>query len=597
MNFIPYLFKKDFLRIKSLLLVWFLLILAQSALSIGGINLATEFLEFQMFLPLFTKLFSFLQGLMIIVIVPLLIQDDSLVGATAFWFTRPISRKGLLITKSCFIFTLLVALPLIAEMSVLVTNGVTGHRILLAVPEILMEKLVFIIPFLILAILTPQFSKYALVGIIIFAVFAVIVIISSVIMMLLPKTIKIMNIFYNFELIGNPSLEASCRTAKDIYIILIGFILVAHQFLTRYTARTIRWLVVAYLVMMCFTRPWNWDFLKEVPYDKSAVNISQSLSVGFNPEGVIISDEVRFRKKDAREKSISAKETVSGLPAGQFAILKELKDVKMKYADGTTLKSKYVSTSKKEAFSSEKFMPPLEAVLGQIKLLNPFKEQLSYTEIFSLEESDFNQYRNKTGTYLADADFEIYKYEIGSRVPLKQGARDLFGSEQIVIYDILERPNGVSVIIAEKKTNLLFDREVKKKSRYNFARDIYSDYNRVYLIVNKKRNEAFLAEIESNLYADMMAPFGPMRLETKAKQFDFTYVNNRSGPLPKIDKEWLSDAELLRIDAVKIGTQHRTFKIENFSLPSQSTETTQEIDEMDRQLKLQDKQMKKYYPE
>jgi len=80
MNFIPYLFKKDLIRLKYLLLVWLLLILAQSALAIGGINLAAEFLQFQMFLPLLTKLMSFLQGLMIIVIVPLIIQDDSLVG-------------------------------------------------------------------------------------------------------------------------------------------------------------------------------------------------------------------------------------------------------------------------------------------------------------------------------------------------------------------------------------------------------------------------------------------------------------------------------------------------------------------------------------
>jgi hypothetical protein len=54
-----------------------------------------------------------------------------------------------------------------------------------------------------------------------------------------------------------------------------------------------------------------------------------------------------------------------------------------------------------------------------------------------------------------------------------------------------------------------------------------------------------------------MAAFGPTRLETLAKQFDFTNLNDKSEPLPKIDKEWLADAELVRIDAVKTGTEKR----------------------------------------
>ena len=129
------------------------------------------------------------------------------------------------------------------------------------------------------------------------------------------------------------------------------------------------------------------------------------------------------------------------------------------------------------------------------------------------------------------------------------------------------------------------------------AQDMFSEYNHVYLIVNKKHNEAFLAEEGANFYANAMAAFGPTRLETVAKQFDFTNLNDRSGPLPKIDKEWLADAELVKIDAVKMGTEKVEFTIEEFALPSQSTATSKEIDEFDRSLKMQDKQMKERYPE
>lgn len=587
MNFLPFIFKKDLIRLRLLFLVWLLLIIAQAALGIGGINIAAELLEFQMFLPLLTKLISFLQGLMVIVMVPLIIQEDSLVGTTAFWFTRPISRKGLLITKFCFVSLFLIAVPFITEIFVLAANKITVHHIILAIPEILIEKLAFVIPFFILAILTPKFSRYALVGISVFAVFAVIGIISSVVMIFLPILTKFL---YNFDLYKNPSLEFSVKVAKDIFVIVVGSLLIGHQFLTRYTARTVRWFVVAYFVMMCFSRVWSWDFLKEVVSTKAALTSTSLLKVDFDTHYVTISDEFRYRKKDARGKSIDVKEITTGLPEGQFAILRGLTDVYMKYPDGSILKAGYVSTKKKETFTNEKFMAPLQAVLKNVKLLNPFQGKFSYTEIFSLEDIDLNRYKDKAGTYSANASLDVYKYNTVAEVPLKQGAKDSFGSEQIVIYDILERPNGISVIVGEKKTNLLFDRAIEKKSRYDFAQDIYSDFNNVYLIVNQKRNEAFLAESGGNLYADMMAAYGPTRLETKAKQFDFTYINDRSGALPQIDKNWLADAKLVRIDAEKIGKYPMNLQIANFTLPSQSTEQNPKIDEVDRQLRQSDKQ-------
>ncbi|MFC1739192.1 hypothetical protein ACFL1G_09100 [Planctomycetota bacterium] len=596
MKFIPYLFKKDLIRLKYLLLVWLLLILAQSALAIGGINLAAEVLQFQIILPLLVKLIGFLQGLMMIVIIPLIIQDDSLVGTTAFWYTRPISRKGLLFAKSCMISTILVMPLLIAELFVLGANGATAYYLLLVVPEVLIEKLAFIVPFVILATLTPKFSRYALVGIIVFAVLVVVAIIKSVIPMFLPVLKKYI---YNLELFKNPSLEASVDVAKDLYVFLIGSVLIAHQFLTRHTTKTIKYLVVAFLVMTCCTRLWSWDFLKEASVVQSSPAISDHLSVDFDTQYLIISDEVRYRKKDVREKSISSKQRVKGLPVGQFAILKGMKDVQMKYPDDTILESRYISSFKREMFSSEKFMLPIQAALKDVKLLNPFKEKFSYTEVFSLDESALHQFKNKTGTYSASADFEIYKYEIVSQVPLKQGLKDSFGSEQVVIYDVLERPNVISVIINEKKINLLFDRSVKKTSRLDMAQDIFSEYSPIYLIVNKKRHEAFLPEAGDNLNmnANAMAAFGPTRLETKAKRFDFTNLNDRNELIPEIDKEWLADAELVRMDAVQMATEQIGFTIEDFSLPYQSTATGKEFDELDQQLRMQDKQMKERYTE
>jgi hypothetical protein len=588
-----HLFKKDLMRLKYLFIAWSLLILAQAALSIGGNKIAAEILQFQIFLPFFTKLIGFLQGLMMIVIIPLIIQDDSLVGTTAFWYTRPISRKELLFAKVCMVLAILVMPLLVAELFVLAANGATAWHLLLAVPEVLIGKLAFIVPFVILAASTTRFSRYAFVGIIVFAVLVVLAIVWSVIPMFLPSLGKYIN---NIELFKNPSLAASIDVAEDIYVLLIGSVLIAHQFLTRNTKRTTGYLVVAFLAMTGFTRLWSWDFLKEVSVVQSSSAISEQLSVDFDTQHVIVADEVQYRKKDVRAKSVTSRQIVKGLPAGQFVILKEMKDVKMKYPDGQTLESRYISAFKREMFSSEKFMTPIQAALKDVKLLNPFKEEFSYTEVFSLDESDLHKFKNKTGTYSASADFDIYKYEIVMQIPLKPGLKGSFGSERVVIYDVLEKENMISVIINEKKINLLFDRSIKKRSRADIAQNIYSEYSPVYLIVNKKRQEAFLPETRDSVNVDVMAAFGPTRLETRAKLFDFTNLNNRNELLPAIDREWLADAELIRMDAIRTGTEQVDFTIEDFSLPSRSTATGNKMDELDQQLRMQDKQTKKNMP-
>ena len=447
---------------------------------------------------------------------------------------------------------------------------------------------------MILAAITPKFSRYALVGVIIFAVFVVFGIIIVVINLIFSGFDEFLR---NPNLFNNPSLEASIKVTKDIYVIIIGSILIAYQFMTRSTAKTIMWFIIAYLAMSCFPRVWNWDFLKEeLSIAQTSTSIADSLTVNFDSQYAVVSDDLRMQKKDVREKTISIKQTVSGLPAGQFTILRSMNDVQMQYPDETVLESKYVSTHKRETPYNEKYMLGIQTVLKNVKLLNPYEKKFSLTEIFSLNESDFHKFKDRKGTYSANADFDVYEYRIVSQIPLKQGSKDSFGSEQVVVYDILERPNEISVIINEKKTNLLFDRSTKKISRIDMAQDMFSEYDHVYLLVNNKRNEAFLPEEGANFYTNAMAAFGPTRLETMAKQFDFTNLNDRNELLPEIDKEWLADAQLVKIDAVKIGTQKVEFTIEEFAIPSLPAATSKEIDDFDRQLKMQDRQMKQMLP-
>ena len=307
MNIITHVFKKDVIRLKYLMLVWLLLIIVQLALGIFGQKLAAEVFELQIFLPLLMKLTGFLQGLMMIVVIPLIIQNDSVVGTTAFWYTRPILRKSLLLSKSLALLTVLVLPLLAAELFVLAFNGASGYHLALAVPEVIIEKLAFITPFVILAAVTPKLSRYALVGVIVFAIIVVIMILMSVAGMIFP-VIKQLG---NSKIYLTASLEASYTVAKCFYTIIIGGLLIGYQFMTRRTLRTAMLFVAACIVMWTGTLFWNIDFLKESAVVESSAIKVEGISLSFDPQNLMVSDEFRFNKSDLREKSISTKNTIT----------------------------------------------------------------------------------------------------------------------------------------------------------------------------------------------------------------------------------------------------------------------------------------------
>lgn len=62
--------------------------------------------------------FNTFGSLFMSLIVIKLVQEDPLIGSTAFWLTRPIARKNLLLAKACFIFLLLFPLYAVAHWGV-----------------------------------------------------------------------------------------------------------------------------------------------------------------------------------------------------------------------------------------------------------------------------------------------------------------------------------------------------------------------------------------------------------------------------------------------------------------------------------------------
>jgi len=248
----------------------------------------------------------------------------------------------------------------------------------------------------------------------------------------------------------------------------------------------------------------------------------------------------------------------------------------IQYPTGDTLDSSLILNLLKEMRDETRFTEPLQAAMTQSKILNAFAgpgDQPKYIEpreIFCCDETSYYRHKNEAGTYKADTELDIYKYQVRSSLPLSRGSRDRFGSEQIVIFDILDQENGLSVVVGEKKARLLFDRETEKPGSYSVLQDRWFPKN-FYLIENVKRKEAFVAE-NSNPTVDIDEMLNSSsRLFSKIKKIEFVYINKQTGTLPMIDKEWLKDARLVRVDAVRVGSVTKQIEIKDFVLPEKST--------------------------
>jgi hypothetical protein len=163
-------FKKDVLRLRVYLLVWFVPLVFELIGLFGG-NLVVwlqQTLHLQVPLPGLG--FS---GLVALIMVPALIHEDSLVDDSAFWLTRPIGRGELLGAKTLFLAGLIAVMTLVKFL--LLSQAVLPSQVLAETSAFLLGKIGLLGYAALISSVTLNFKRlllYALLGPICIVVFA-----------------------------------------------------------------------------------------------------------------------------------------------------------------------------------------------------------------------------------------------------------------------------------------------------------------------------------------------------------------------------------------------------------------------------------------
>ena len=130
MNLVVHQFKKDLRRTSLLLGLWSLIIIIQVLLI--GVNPKPGDVLLSWSLPVTGMVLGTINSILVLVMIPILVHQEPLVGTKAFWFTRPISRADLLCSKALYVL-LLVSLPILIKSSSFFAHGVTFKDVMLAI--------------------------------------------------------------------------------------------------------------------------------------------------------------------------------------------------------------------------------------------------------------------------------------------------------------------------------------------------------------------------------------------------------------------------------------------------------------------------------
>jgi hypothetical protein len=474
------------------------------------------------------------------------IHQEPLVGTTAFWFTRPLPRADLLLSKTIYVL-LLILVPLLVQTLVFVINGVTAHDVLLAIPELFLRQFSWIILVATLAVLTPNFARFAIIGASALVVWYLgLFVLEMFLLMRHPESLAS----------TAASLTSSRGVVSSGVVISLGCAAVIVQYLTRRTAVTTGLAVIAASLGLVAQFLWPWDFLKPPPKFVAVPDFPVAAVTVKLTGPIRVSDQIQLRGGTPL-KQVQGQLDFQGQPKG-CVIKVESIDSKLKTADGRDIPVQTTNTSYDFSFNVK--TAAVEAALADATVLNGSPDYPFPHTLFSITAETYTQYGDTPLAYSARIDVQAYKYVVTTELPLTKGSRYDHESEHLTMTDVLTQPDGIDVALRERRMHLLFAPQSDAANPYVLDRS-----SQVYLLLNKKLHQAVIQKQDMSVNFSMlnkgMLVNQPLRISFGP---DENSSNNSTSPI--LDKAWLANAVLVRLDLVPVVAFTRTISVPGFRL-------------------------------
>jgi hypothetical protein len=209
-------------------------------------------------------------------------------------------------------------------------------------------------------------------------------------------------------------------------------------------------------------------------------------SVKAELDGRLSASEVTsIRGKEDAKKGLEGRVEAVGVPASFVVEVKEI-DPNVTLPGGAKL-SIQKSASPLNSWMYGLYGPGLEAALKGTPVVNANRGSYVQVPLFAVDAKTYAKFLDEPVTLKADVEFLVSRYAVVAEMPLVKGARFDRGSEHVVITDVLRQPDRVDILLHRRAVHLMFDRN---NAGMPAAERVFANMKAVYLLWNKKRNEA-----------------------------------------------------------------------------------------------------------
>ena len=570
MNLMIHMVGKDFRRLHLLFPIvgWWGLVILQGFLVATFARLphypppADMMLEFS--ITLLAWLVALLKIGLLVLIVSQLVQQDSTVGSTAFWLSRPISGKRLLAGKSLFLALTVILPAFLIEVLLLLLHGVTLYDTVRSIPQILLFQCLVLALLMMLAALTRNLPRLIFVGILAVVGLFLVQYIFSVFLRWLG--------LYVFQAQQNALMQTIAAVVRRnrwddslyfsgligflLFLLVVALVVVCHQFLTRRTKKSMILASSVFPGVLVFITFWTWDFWPdEYPLYEGILD----------PEKVtarIQEKSLRIHRshKPGREEGwlLHGYVRVDNLPAG-VAVLPGRFTASLFSTSGETLDLYRGSTSYAYRDLSPRFQryregdldtkkaALLSQSLGGVDFLN--SEQFRgkpHLELLWISQEIHSRYSGDEIVYEAKMHYLVQRDAI-TRMRLEPGVRYDRGSDHAAILAVTSQNDAWIVHLSETSHKLTLD-----------------DWTAVrYLLVNFSRKEALFGRRSfgpDSLSSFLLFSDIYQLLEIRRPTLSFDSPSETFS----IDSTWLQGAELVRVETRDLGWFSKMIRIEDF---------------------------------
>lgn len=551
MSLILHLMTKDARYLRYELAIWLALVLAQAGLVLSGVDARAPWSALGTIGILYQTLWI-LQLVIGGIFAAQLVQCDSLVGSTAFWRTRPISRLTLLTAKLASAATVVLAVPFVVELATYVALGLGVGDSLSAACSGLALRAVLLSPVLVIAVVTPDVPRFVVSLILILIGMAAIrSIVSSTVLQPLSVAYDTLT----------PTLGDSRFLVLFTLVSVCGLAVVVHQYLSLRTSRTIALIPPALILCVAAIGSWPFDFLDrpERPVDRAQVN-PNAITLSLNP-APLESQEVVKGPNNARVRYLRlfGQVIASGVPSGTFVAPTAIKGV-LKLADGSEIEAdehsaRPLGSRQVRTLGTERTRAMLSAI-GPLSWSNLDSEPGIgiAPALIDVPETTIRADRGTAGTFTAQVELTAYAFKITGTMAPKPGAGYRHGPKGAEVISVRFKPNGDAEV------------ELREVSVAHPWWVSWWSSSGQYFLVNRAKSEALFPGSDRGSQVLNASWFEPAGAYLTVGRRTLTFKVPSGSERRPIDAAWLAQAEIVRVEPVSLGVFTRPLKVDRFLL-------------------------------